>query len=55
MQPLELGSNSVYVRAKGDIFEYFKHLQPKILTDYGAPLLARQLALHANVRKKIFM
>lgn len=49
VQPLELGSNLVSVRAKGDIEDYFKHLDPMIISDRGAPLLARQLALHANV------
>lgn len=49
VQPLELGANLISVRAKGDIENYFKHLEPKIITDTGAPLFARQLALHANV------
>lgn len=44
-----MGSNLVTVRAKGDIEDYFKHLEPMIISDAGAPLLARQLALHANV------
>lgn len=49
VQPLEMGSNLVSVRAKGDIEDYFKHLEPIVISDRGAPLLARQLALHANV------
>lgn len=49
VQPLEMGSNLITVRAKGDIEDYFKHLEPMIISDRGAPLLARQLALHANV------
>lgn len=49
VQPLEMGSNLISIRAKGDIEEYFKHHEPKIISDRGAPLLARQLALHANM------
>jgi hypothetical protein len=48
-----MGSNLVTVRAKGDIEDYFKHHEPKIVSDRGAPLLARQLALHANVSRLI--
>jgi tuberous sclerosis 2 len=44
-----MGSNLISVRAKGDIEDYFKHLEPMIISDRGAPLLARQLALHANM------
>lgn len=51
VQPLEMGSNLISVRAKGDIEDYFKHLDAMIISDRGAPLLARQLALHANVSK----
>lgn len=53
VQPLEMGSNLVSVRAKGDIEDYFKHLEPMVISDRGAPLLARQLALHANVRYEL--
>ncbi|KAG5679833.1 hypothetical protein PVAND_009371 [Polypedilum vanderplanki] len=49
VQPLEMGSNLISIRAKGDIEEYFKHHEPKVISDRGAPLLARQLALHANM------
>jgi tuberous sclerosis 2 len=49
VQPLEMGSNLISVKAKGDIEDYFKHLEPMIISDRGTPLLARQLALHANV------
>jgi hypothetical protein len=45
-----MGSNLISIRAKGDIEEYFRHQEPKIISDRGAPLLSRQLALHANVR-----
>jgi hypothetical protein len=50
-----MGSNLVTVRAKGDIEDYFKHLEPMIISDAGAPLLARQLALHANVSDTLFI
>jgi tuberous sclerosis protein 2 len=55
VQPLEMGSNLISIRAKGDIEDYFKHHEPKIISDRGAPLLARQLALHANVREFKFI
>jgi hypothetical protein len=49
-----MGSNLISVKAKGDIEDYFKHLEPMIISDRGAPLLARQLALHANVSYFVF-
>lgn len=37
------------MRAKKEIAEYVCLPEPKIVSDNSAPLLARQLALHANV------
>ncbi|XP_059607432.1 tuberin [Phlebotomus argentipes] len=49
VEPLELNSCRVYVRAKEDIKDYVAYSEPKIVSDSSAPLLARQLALHANL------
>ncbi|XP_055707088.1 tuberin isoform X2 [Phlebotomus papatasi] len=49
VEPLEMNSCRVYVRAKEDIKEYVAYSEPKIVSDSSAPLLARQLALHANL------
>lgn len=46
---MELNSNRIYVRAKEDVSKYVGYSEPKIVSDSSAPLLARQLALHANV------
>jgi tuberous sclerosis 2 len=48
---MELNSNKIFVRAKDDITSFVCHSEPKIVSDSSAPLLARQLALHANVNK----
>lgn len=50
VQPLELNTNRIFVRVKDDVAKYVNHAEPKILSDACAPLYARQLALHANVR-----
>lgn len=47
-----MGNNLITVKVKGEIEDYFKHLEPMVISDRGAPLLARQLALHANVSQK---
>ncbi|XP_055692341.1 tuberin isoform X2 [Lutzomyia longipalpis] len=49
VEPLELNSCRVYVRAKDDVKDYVAYSEPKIVSDTSAPLLARQLALHANL------
>lgn len=46
---MELNSNRIYVRSKEDVSKYVGYSEPKIVSDSSAPLLARQLALHANV------
>lgn len=54
VEPIELNSNRVFVLAKADIAETVCHSEPKIVSDNSAPLLARQLALHANVSFLLF-
>ena len=49
VEPLELNTNRIYVKARKEIAGFVCHPGPKIVSDRSAPLLARQLALHANV------
>lgn len=49
VEPLELNTNRIYVKARPEIAKFVCHPEPKIVSDRSAPLLARQLALHANV------
>lgn len=49
VEPLELNSNRVYVKARSEISKFVCHPEPRIVSDRSAPLLARQMALHANV------
>lgn len=49
IEPLELGCNLISIQTNDSIQKYFSHLEPKIVSDSGAPLFARQLALHADV------
>lgn len=48
MEPIELNSNRVFIRSKDDIAQHVTR-ETKIVSDHTAPLLARQMALHANV------
>jgi len=49
VEPLELNSNRVYVKARSEISKFVCHAEHRIVSDRSAPLLARQMALHANV------
>lgn len=53
VQPLELNSNRIFVRAKKEIADFVCHSEAKIVSDGSAPLLARQLALHANLASHV--
>ncbi|XP_039446332.1 tuberin isoform X2 [Culex pipiens pallens] len=48
IEPMELDSNRVFVLARDEIAQHVS-AKPKIVSDSGAPLLARQMALHANL------
>uniref|UniRef100_W8AW74 Tuberin n=3 Tax=Ceratitis capitata TaxID=7213 RepID=W8AW74_CERCA len=54
VEPLELNSNRVYVKARPEISKFVCHPEPKIVSDQSAPLLARQLALHANLASQVY-
>lgn len=51
VQPLEMGTNCITVRARDEVIDHLGHTEPKIVSDNNAAILARQLALHANVSK----
>uniref|UniRef100_A0A182YAZ3 Uncharacterized protein n=1 Tax=Anopheles stephensi TaxID=30069 RepID=A0A182YAZ3_ANOST len=48
VEPIELNSNRVFIRSKDDIAQHVTR-DAKIVSDHTAPLLARQMALHANL------
>lgn len=48
IEPMELESNRVFVLAREEIAQHVCS-KPKIVSDSSAPLLARQMALHANL------
>nr|XP_040237462.2 tuberin isoform X1 [Anopheles coluzzii] len=48
VEPIELNSNRVFIRSKDDIAQHVTR-ETKIVSDHTAPLLARQMALHANL------
>ncbi|XP_030373019.1 tuberin [Scaptodrosophila lebanonensis] len=54
VEPLELNSNRVYVKARSEISKYVCHPEPRIVSDRSAPLLARQMALHANLASLVY-
>lgn len=47
VEPLEMRSNRISVKVRDNLIDM--RWEPKIVSDECAPLLARQLALHANV------
>lgn len=49
IQPLDHGTNQVTVQAREELAEHIGHSEPKIISDENLAILARQLALHANV------
>ncbi|XP_053679837.1 tuberin [Anopheles nili] len=48
VEPIELSSNRVFIRSKDDLAQHVTR-DTKIVSDHTAPLLARQMALHANL------
>ncbi|RZF45475.1 hypothetical protein LSTR_LSTR009346 [Laodelphax striatellus] len=53
VRPLEHDCNEVLVKARDDLVEHIGHTEPKIVSDKNVALLARQLALHANLASMI--
>ena len=49
IEPLDNNTNQVTVKTKEDLTEHIGHSEPKIVSDQNLAILARQLALHANV------
>ncbi|XP_037940239.1 tuberin [Teleopsis dalmanni] len=54
VEPLELNTNRIYVKAREEICKLVCHPEPKIVSDRSAPLLARQMALHANLASHVY-
>ncbi|XP_073839436.1 TSC complex subunit tuberin [Musca autumnalis] len=54
VEPLELNTNRIYVKVRPEIATFVYHPVPKIVSDKSAPLLARQLALHANLASNVY-
>lgn len=50
VEPLEHGTNQVVVKAKEDLVQQICHTEYKVISDQSVAILARQLALHSNVR-----
>lgn len=49
IEPLDHGSNQVTVKVREELVEHVGNSEPKIVSDQNVAVLARQLALHANV------
>lgn len=49
VEPLDHGINLLSVKAKDELVQHIGHSEPKIVSDQNVALMARQLALHANV------
>jgi tuberous sclerosis protein 2 len=49
VQPLDHKTNRVTVKARPDLAEHIGHMDAKVVSDQNLPIMARQLALHANV------
>ncbi|KAH8270153.1 hypothetical protein KR018_004871, partial [Drosophila ironensis] len=54
VEPLELNTNRVYVKARSEISKFVCQPEPRIVSDRSAPLLARQMALHANLASLVY-
>lgn len=52
VEPLDHNTNQVCVKAKEELIELIGHTESKIVSDQNAAILARQLALHADVNKQ---
>ncbi|XP_063696439.1 tuberin [Culicoides brevitarsis] len=53
VEPLELNTNRVYIRIKDDLKEFVTPSETKIVSDAAVSLLARQIALHANLASRV--
>lgn len=53
IQPLDHGTNRVTVQAREELAEHIGHSEPKIISDQNLAILARQLALHANLASMV--
>lgn len=49
VEPIEMNTSKISILTRQTIANYIGNTRPKIVSDRNAPLLARQLALHADV------
>ncbi|CAG9863119.1 unnamed protein product [Phyllotreta striolata] len=49
IQPLDLGLNRVVTKVKDDVAHLITSCEPKLVSDQNVGVLARQMALHANM------
>lgn len=49
VEPIEMNTSKISILTRPTIANYIGNTEPKIVSDRNAPLLARQLALHADV------
>ncbi|XP_054271198.1 tuberin isoform X2 [Macrosteles quadrilineatus] len=53
VEPLDHGINLLSVKAKDELVQHIGHSEPKIVSDQNVALMARQLALHANLASRV--
>lgn len=53
IEPLDHGSNQVTVKVREELVEHVGNSEPKIVSDQNVAVLARQLALHANLASRV--
>lgn len=53
IEPLDLGTNQVIVKARDELHQHICHTEYKVVSDESVPILARQLAVHSNLASVI--
>ncbi|XP_037077168.1 tuberin-like [Pollicipes pollicipes] len=53
VEPLDHGTNRIVIRTKGKLQELFGHTEVTLVSDQNLAVMARQLALHANLASLI--
>ncbi|KAK7793760.1 hypothetical protein R5R35_000957 [Gryllus longicercus] len=53
VQPLDHATNIVTVKTRDELSDIIGHSEPKIMSDQNVAVLARQLALHANLASMV--
>ncbi|CAH1389862.1 unnamed protein product [Nezara viridula] len=53
VEPLDLGTNQIIVKAKEELHQHINHTEYKVVSDHSVAILARQLAVHSNLASMI--